>query len=81
VSAPLPGSAIPRREMITLRRYVRSGSYKAAAWELGISESTARQRVSSLIRRLGVRNVTQAVWMLHIELEREPVMAERQREP
>ena len=59
---------IPRRELVTLRQYVRSGSYKEAAWELGISESTARQRVSSLIRRLGVRNVTQAVWQLRREV-------------
>jgi DNA-binding NarL/FixJ family response regulator len=61
--------SIPRREMVTLREYVRCGSYKEAAWELGISESTARKRVSSLIRRLGVRNVTQAAWALRGDLE------------
>jgi DNA-binding transcriptional regulator YdaS (Cro superfamily) len=61
----------PRRELVTLLVYLDAGSHKAAAHRLGISESTARQRVSLLIRRVGARNVAQAVWRLRQELETE----------
>ncbi len=61
----------PRRELVTLLVYLDAGSHKAAAHRLGISESTARQRVSLLIRRVGARNVAQAVWRLRPELETE----------
>ncbi len=57
--------------MVTLLVYLDAGSHKAAAHRLGISESTARQRVSLLIRRVGARNVAQAVWRLRHELETE----------
>ena len=65
---------IPRRELVTLLAYLETGSHKAAAHRLGISESTARQRVSQLLRRLGACNAAQAVWELRgqLEAERDP---------
>ena len=62
---------IPRRQLVTLAAYVEFGSHKAAARRLGISESTSRQRVSEVIRALGVANATQAAWVLRGELEAE----------
>lgn len=62
---------IPRRELVTLLTYLETGSHKAAAHHLGISESTSRQRVSLLLGRVGARNAAQAVWALRAELEAE----------
>ena len=62
---------IPRRELVSLLAYVEMGSHKAAAYRLGISESTSRQRVSQLIRSVGARNAAQAVWRLRQDLEAE----------
>lgn len=62
---------IPRRELVTLLAYLDAGSHKAAAYRLGISESTSRQRVSLLMARVGARNAAGAVWRLRQELERE----------
>ena len=62
---------IPRRELVTLLAYLETGSHKAAAHRLGISESTARQRVSQLLQRMGAANAAQAVWRLRRELEAE----------
>jgi DNA-binding NarL/FixJ family response regulator len=64
---------IPRRELVTLRAYLETGSHKAAAHRLGISESTSRQRVSLLLARVGARNAAQAVWALRRELDAEIV--------
>ncbi len=61
----------PRRELVTLLAYLEAGSHKAAAYRLGISESTARQRVSQLIRRVEATNAAQAVWRLRHDLEAE----------
>jgi DNA-binding NarL/FixJ family response regulator len=63
---------IPRREIVTLLAYLEAGSHKGAAWKLGISESTSRQRISQLMRRVGARNVAQAVWALGASLQRGP---------
>jgi DNA-binding NarL/FixJ family response regulator len=68
--APDP-RAIPRRELVTLLAYLDAGSHKAAAHRLGISESTCRQRISQLMRRVGARNAAQAVWRLRQHLEGE----------
>jgi DNA-binding NarL/FixJ family response regulator len=65
--------SIPRRELVTLKAYLVTGSHAEAAHALGISESTSRQRVSLLMRRLGARSACQAVWALRRELERELV--------
>ena len=62
---------IPRRELITLLAYVEAGSHKAAAHRLAIAESTCRQRVSSLMGRIGARTAAEAVWRLRLDLERE----------
>jgi hypothetical protein len=64
---------ISRREIVTLLAYLESGSHKGAAWKLGISESASRQRMSQLMRRIGARNVAQAVWVLRTELEARPI--------
>ncbi len=74
--APAP-RAIPRRELVTLLAYVRAGSHKAAAHRLGISESTSRQRVSQLLRRVGARNAAQAIWRLGDDLEADGFVAPR----
>lgn len=63
------GQAIPRRELVTLLAYLETGSHKAAAHRLAISESTCRQRVSQLMGRVGACNAAQAVWRLRRELE------------
>jgi len=63
--------AIPRRELVTLLVYLDAGSHKAAAHRLGISESTCRQRISQLMRRVGARNAAQAAWRLRQDLETE----------
>ncbi len=65
------GTRPPRRELVTLLVYLDAGSHKAAAHRLGISESTCRQRVSQLIRRVGATNAAQAVWRLRQDLEAE----------
>lgn len=65
----LPSAGIPRRELVTLRAYLETGSHKAAAHSLGIAESTARRRVSQLMARIGAKNVAQAAWRLHQDLQ------------
>ena len=40
-----------RRQLEVLRAYIAAGSIAAAAYELGISETTARQHLSGLYRR------------------------------
>ena len=53
---------------------------KSAAHRLGISESTSRQRVSALMRRVGAGNAAQAVWALRRELEAETRLTIERRE-
>lgn len=53
-----------RRQLEVLRAYVASGSIKAAASELGITETTARQHVSGLDRRTRCANAAQAGYWL-----------------
>jgi DNA-binding NarL/FixJ family response regulator len=62
---------LPRRELLTLLTYAQTGSHKAAAHRLAISDSTSRQRVSRLLGRIGARTAAEAVWRLHSELEAE----------
>jgi DNA-binding NarL/FixJ family response regulator len=63
--------AIPRRELVTLLAYVETGSHKQAAHRLGIAESTCRQRVSSLMGRIGAGNAAHAAWLLRDALHAE----------
>jgi DNA-binding NarL/FixJ family response regulator len=51
-----------RRQLEVLRAYIRSGSVAAAAHELGIGETTARQHLSGLYRRTGCVNAAQAAY-------------------
>ena len=44
--------------------YIAGGSIAAAADELGISETTARQHLSGLYRRTGILNEAQAAYRL-----------------
>ena len=53
-----------RRQLEVLRAYIRAGSVAAAAYELGISETTVRQHLSGLYRRTGCLNVAQAAYGL-----------------
>ena len=53
-----------RRQLEVLRAYIAAGSIAAAAHELGISETTARQHLSGLYRRTGCVNAAQAAYAL-----------------
>ena len=53
-----------RRQLEVLRAYIRAGSVAAAAYELGIRETTVRQHLSELYRRTGCLNAAQAAFML-----------------
>jgi DNA-binding NarL/FixJ family response regulator len=53
-----------RRQLEVLRAYIATGTIAAAAYELGISESTARQHLSGLYRRTGCLNAAQAAYRL-----------------
>lgn len=53
-----------RRQLETLIAYIEVGSIAAAAYELGISTTTARQHLSGLYRRTGCLNAAQAAYQL-----------------
>jgi DNA-binding NarL/FixJ family response regulator len=53
-----------RRQLEVLRAYIRAGSVAAAAYELGIGETTVRQHLSGLYRRTGCVNAAQAAYLL-----------------
>jgi DNA-binding NarL/FixJ family response regulator len=53
-----------RRQLEVLRSYIATGSITAAAHELDIAESTARQHLSGLYRRTGCLSVAQAAYRL-----------------
>ena len=53
-----------RRQLEVLRAYNRAGSVAAAAFELGISETTVRQHPSGLYRRTGFVDTAQAAYWL-----------------
>jgi DNA-binding NarL/FixJ family response regulator len=53
-----------RRQLEVLRAYIKAGSIAAAAHQLGVSETTARQHLSGLYRRTGCVNAAQAAYRL-----------------
>lgn len=53
-----------RRAIATLRAYLRTGSMKEAARDVGVTESTARQRLSAYYERHGFKNAAQAAFAL-----------------
>ena len=53
-----------RRQLEVLRAYISAGSIAAAAYELGISETTARQHLSGPYRRMGCVNAAQAAYLM-----------------
>ena len=53
-----------RHQLDVLRAYIQAGSVAAAAYELGISETTVRQHLSGLHRRMGCVNAAQAAYWL-----------------
>lgn len=53
-----------RHQLETLIAYIEVGSIAAAAHELGISATTARQHLSGLYRRTGCLNAAQAAYQL-----------------
>ena len=59
----MPKQRPTRRQLEVLRAYIRAGSVAAAAYELGISETTVRQHLSGLYRRTGCVNAAQAGWV------------------
>ncbi len=60
----MPKQRPTRRQLEVLRAYIRAGSVAAAAYELGISETTVRQHLSGLYRRTGCLNAAQAAYWL-----------------
>jgi DNA-binding NarL/FixJ family response regulator len=63
-----------RRQLEVLRAYIRAGFVEAAAYELGISETTVRQHLSGLYRRTGCVNAAQAAyWLGTGQLDDHPV--------
>jgi DNA-binding NarL/FixJ family response regulator len=63
--APTPPLQPPtQRQLEVLRAYIATGSIAAAAYELGITETTARQHLSGLYRRTGCLNAAQAAYLL-----------------
>jgi len=60
-----------RRQLEVLRAYIRAGSVAAAAYELGIGETTVRQHLSGLYRRTGYVNAAQAAyWLSRMDMSR-----------
>ena len=55
-----------RRQLEVLRAYISTGSIAAAAHELKIAESTARQHLSGLYRRTGCLNAAQAAYWVGV---------------
>ena len=53
-----------RRQLEVLWAYIQVGSVAAAAYELGISETTVRQHLSGLYRRTECLNAAQAAYWL-----------------
>jgi DNA-binding NarL/FixJ family response regulator len=53
-----------RRQLEVLRAYIAAGSVAAAAYELRISETTARQHLSGPYRQTGCLNAAQAAYRL-----------------
>ena len=53
-----------RRQLEVIRAYITAGSIAAAAYQLGISDTTARQHLSGLYRRTGCLNAAQAAYWL-----------------
>jgi DNA-binding NarL/FixJ family response regulator len=53
-----------RRQLEVLRTYIAAGSVAAAAYELGISETTVSLHLSGLYRRTGCVNAAQAAYWL-----------------
>jgi DNA-binding NarL/FixJ family response regulator len=60
----MPRKEPTRRQVEVLRAYITTGSIKAAASQLGIGETTARQHLSGLYRRTGCLNAAQAAYWL-----------------
>ena len=60
----MPRQRPTRRQLEVLRAYIAAGSVAAAAYELGISETTVRQHLSGLYRRTGCLNAAQAAYWL-----------------
>ena len=52
------------RQLEVLRAYIAAGSVAAAAYELGIRETTVRQHLSGLHRRTGCVNGARAAYVL-----------------
>lgn len=60
-----PAAADPT-QLEVLRACIRSGAVAAAAYEIGVRETTARQHLSGLYRRIGCRNAAQAPYHLGV---------------
>jgi DNA-binding NarL/FixJ family response regulator len=64
MNAQQPRQRPTRRQLEVLRVYIAAGSVAAAAHELQLSETTVRQHLSGLYRRVGCLNAAQAAFRL-----------------
>lgn len=55
---------LSRRQREVLVAYIKHGSYRAVAEELGINENTARTRIGYVLRKNGWESVAQAAYRL-----------------
>jgi DNA-binding CsgD family transcriptional regulator len=58
------GDQPTQAELRALRAYLRAGSTKEAATLIGCADSTVKNHLKTLRRKLGVKNTSQAVYML-----------------
>jgi DNA-binding CsgD family transcriptional regulator len=56
-----PTTILTERERMMLERLCAGRSNAQIAWELGIAEKTARNHISNLYRKLGVRSRAEAI--------------------
>ena len=65
---PSPGSEPTLAEVAALRAYLQGGSVKAAARLLGLAESTVKNHLCDVRRRLGAKTNAEAVFVLYDRL-------------
>lgn len=58
---------LTRRQRAVLEAYVRHGTYRDAADELGITEGAARSRIGWLCKKNGWKGIAQAAYHLGMD--------------
>jgi two-component system nitrate/nitrite response regulator NarL len=69
-----PSSNLSSRETAILNALVQGASNKIIAYRLSITEATVKVHVKAILRKIQVRNRTQAaIWALHHQTMPKPV--------